>query len=82
MHDCGKHSCHHDGKHSHHCNCPECNWYAANNNRGYSGKGSSGGGSGAAIFLVALVIGGIIGAFNEVLGALILIIAGAIILLS
>lgn len=76
MYDCGNHSCHHDGKYRHHCNCYGCNWYAANNNRGYSGRGSSGGGSSAAMFLIALVICGIIGTFNEVLGALILIIAG------
>ena len=52
----------------------ESNWYAENNNYEYSERGLSGGGSSAVIFLVALVIGEIIGTFNEVFGALVLII--------
>ena len=58
----------------------ESNWYAENNNYGHSGRGSSGGGSSAAMVLIVLVICGIIGAFNEVPGALILIIVGFFIL--
>lgn len=71
----------HDGKQGR-CGCGEgYSW--DNNDYGRNSGGSSGGGSnGIAIFLIAVVVCSIIGLFNELLAALILIIVGFVLLIS
>lgn len=70
----------HDGKQGR-CGCGE--GYSWNdNNYGRHGGGSFGGGNSIAIFLVALVVCCIIGAFNELLAALIFIIVGFVLFVS
>ena len=58
------------------CDCDEKNY-------GHYSGGSSSGGSGAtAIFLIAVVVCSIIGVFNQLLAALIIIIVGFILLIN
>ncbi len=80
MYDGGNHFPH-DGKQGR-CGCGE--GYSWNNNDygRYSGGSSGGGGNGTKIFLIAVVVCSIIGAFNELLGALILIIVGFFLIMS
>jgi uncharacterized membrane protein len=79
MYDGGNHFPH-DGKQGR-CGCGEGYSWNDNNNR-YSGGSSGGGGNGIVIFLIAVVVCSIIGAFNELLGALILIIVGFFLIMS
>lgn len=71
----------HDGKQGR-CGCGEgYSW----DNKDYNmnrGSSSGGGGNGATKFLIAVVICIIIGLFNELLAALILIIVGFILIMS
>ena len=69
----------HDGKQGR-CGCGE--GYSWEDNNRHSGGLSGGGGNGTAIFLIVVVVCSIIGAFNELLGALILIIAGFFLFVS
>lgn len=79
MYDGGNHFPH-DGKQGR-CGCGEGYSWDDNNNSRHSG-GSAGGGNGTAIFLIAVVVCSIIGAFNELLGALILIVVGFFLFMS
>ena len=75
----------HDGKQGR-CGCGQ--GYSWNDDTDFHGRhnySSGGGGDGCgktAIFLIAVVICSIIGAFNELLGALIMIIVGFISIVS
>ncbi|MBU5430913.1 hypothetical protein KQI22_12725 [Kineothrix sp. MSJ-39] len=72
----------HDGKQGR-CGCGEGYSWDDNNSSMHSGSSSSGGGgNGTAIFLIAVVVCSIIGVFNELLGALILIIVGFFLFMS
>lgn len=76
----------HDGKQGR-CGCGQGYSWDDNNNSNsnssrHSGGSSGGGGNGTAIFLIAVVVCSIIGAFNELLGALILIIVGFFLFMS
>lgn len=75
MYDGGNHFPH-DGKQGR-CGCGEGYSWDDNNNSRHSG-----GGNGTAIFLIAVVVCSIIGAFNELLGALILIVVGFFLFMS
>lgn len=74
MYDGGNHFPH-DGKQGR-CGCGEGYSWDDNNNSRHSGGSFGGSGNGTAIFLITVVVCSFIGAFNELLGALILIIVG------
>ena len=80
MYDGGNHFPH-DGKQGR-CGCGEGYSWDDNNNSRHSGGSGGGGGNGTAIFLIAVVVCSIIGAFNELLGALILIVVGFFLFMS
>lgn len=70
----------HDGKQGR-CGCGQgYSWNDDNYGRNSGGSSGGGGGNGTAIFLIALVICSIIGAFNQLLGGLILLVVGFILL--
>lgn len=71
----------HDGKQGR-CGCGE--GYSWTDDDGYHhGGGSSGNGcSGGLIFLIAVIIGSIIGAFNQLLGALVIIVVGIVLFVN
>ncbi len=71
----------HDGKQGR-CGCGE--EYSWTDDDGYHhGGGSSGNGcSGGLIFLIAVIIGSIIGVFSQLLGALVIIIVGVVLLVN
>lgn len=80
MYDGGNHFPH-DGKQGR-CGCGEGYSWNDNNYGRHSGGSSGGDGNGIKIFLIAVVVCSIIGAFNELLGALILIIVGFFLIMS
>lgn len=80
MYDGGNHFPH-DGKQGR-CGCGEGYSWDDNNNSRHSGGSFGGGGHGTAIFLITVVVCSFIGAFNELLGALILIIVGFFLFMS
>ncbi len=71
----------HDGKQGR-CSCGKGYSWNDNDYSSYHGGSSGGGGNGGAKFLIAVIICIIIGLFNELLAALILIIVGFILFLS
>ena len=71
----------HDGKYGR-CGCGYGYTWNDDDYVGRGGGSSGGGGNGTAIFLIAVVVCSIIGAFNELLGALILIIVGFFLFMS
>lgn len=71
----------HDGKQGR-CGCGQGYSWNDDNYGRHSGGSSGGGGNGTAIFLIAVVLCSIIGAFNELLGALILIVVGFFLFMS
>lgn len=84
MHDGGNNPFPHDGegKAGHSCTGYGCDCDEQSYGH-YSGGGSSGGGAdGTAIFLIAIVVCSIIGAFNQLLAALIIIIVGFVLFVS
>lgn len=80
MYDGGNHFPH-DGKQGR-CGCGKGYSWNDNDYGRHSGGSSGGGGNGIKIFLIAVVVCSIIGAFNELLGALILIIVGFFLIMS
>lgn len=81
MYDGGNHFPH-DGKQGR-CGCGEgYSWNDNDYGRHSGGSSGGGGGNGTAIFLIAVVVCSIIGAFNELLGALILIVVGFFLFMS
>lgn len=81
MYDGGNHFSH-DGKQGR-CGCGEgYSWNDNDYGRHSGGSSGGGGGNGTAIFLIAVVVCSIIGAFNELLGALILIVVGFFLFMS
>ena len=80
MYDGGNHFPH-DGKQGR-CGCGEGYSWNDNDYGRHSDGSSGGGGNGIKIFLIAVVVCSIIGAFNELLGALILIIVGFFLIMS
>lgn len=80
MYDGGNHFPH-DGKQGR-CGCGEGYSWNDNNYGRHGGGSSGGGGNGIKIFLIAVVVCSIIGVFNELLGAMILIIVGFFLIMS
>ena len=70
----------HDGKHGR-FGCGEGYSWDKNDYSSYR-RGSSGGGNGGAIWLVLIIVCCIVGAFNEILAALIILIAGFILFVN
>lgn len=71
----------HDGKQGR-CGCGEGYSWDNNDYSGNRGGSSGGGGNGTIIFLIAVVVCSIIGIFNELFAALILIIVGFVLFMS
>lgn len=80
MYDGGNHFPH-DGKQGR-CGCGEGYSWNDDNYGRHSGGSSGGGGNGTLIFIIALIVCSIIGVFNELLAALIIIIVGFILFVS
>lgn len=73
----------HDGEHGRSCTGYGCNCDEKNYGSRYGGVRNSSGGSGSGLaFLAFVVIGSIIGAFSQILGAIFIVIVGFILLIN
>ena len=72
----------HDGEHGRSCTGYGCDCDEKNYGHHSGGRKSSGGGGGAWIAIAIVVIGSIVGAMNELIGAILMIVLAFIVIMS
>lgn len=72
----------HDGEHGRSCTDYGCDCDEKNYGYHSGGRKSSGGGGGAWIAIAIVVIGSIVGAMNELIGAILMIVLAFIVIMS